>query len=51
MNELLEKILEAHGGLDQWNTYDRTDVTIVSSGGFFALKGTIQDAQLRRMTA
>lgn len=48
MNELLTKILEAHGGLDRWNKLERVDATIVSGGGFFALKGVPQDAKERR---
>ena len=50
MNELLTKILEAHGGLDRWNKLERVDATIVSGGGFFALKGVPQDSNPRRMT-
>ena len=48
MNELLSKILEAHGGLDRWNKLERVDATIVSGGGFFALKGVPQDSKERR---
>jgi hypothetical protein len=50
MNELLVKILEAHGGLDRWNGLQRVDATIVTGGGFFALKGMSQDSDPRRMT-
>ena len=51
MNELLAEVLQAHGGLDRWNTHEKIDVTIVSGGGFYLLKGQIPDAQPRRMTA
>jgi hypothetical protein len=44
MNELLAKVLDAHGGLERWET------TIFSGGGLFALKGVLQDANPRRMT-
>ena len=51
MNALLENVLNAHGGLDHWRSFERVDATIVSGGGFFALKGIVQDAEPRQMTA
>jgi hypothetical protein len=39
MNELLGRVLDAHGGLERWNEYKKVDATIVSGGGFFPLKG------------
>ena len=39
MNELLAGILDAHGGMDRWRTYQKVEATIVTGGGFFALKG------------
>ena len=50
MNEMLVKIIDAHGGMDRWNGYEKVEATIVSGGGFFALKGVPQDANPRRMT-
>src|SRR5215471_20844485 len=50
MNELLVKIIDAHGGIDRWHRYEKVEATIVSGGGFFALKGVPQDANPRRMT-
>jgi hypothetical protein len=50
MNELLARILDAHGGLDRWNSYERVQATIVSGGGGFSLKGVAQDASPRQMT-
>ncbi len=50
MSELLTMVIEAHGGLKRWNEYQRVDATIVSGGGFFALKGIPQDSDPRRMT-
>lgn len=50
MIPLLDKVLEAHGGLARWNAYRQVDATIVSGGGFFAFKGMPQDAVPRRMT-
>jgi hypothetical protein len=50
MNELLARIIAAHGGMDRWNWYERIDATIVSGGGLFPLKGLIQDPNPRRMS-
>jgi hypothetical protein len=49
MNELLTKVLDAHGGHERWRSYSKVEATIVSGGGFFALKGVLQDANPRRM--
>ena len=51
MNELLAGILDAHGGMDRWRAYQKVEATIVTGGGFFALKGVLQDPNPRRMTA
>jgi hypothetical protein len=50
MNELLARILDAHGGMDRWSGYQKVEATIVSGGGLFPLKGLAQDPNLRRMT-
>jgi hypothetical protein len=50
MNELLASILDVHGGLARWNAFEKIEASIVSGGGFFALKGTLQDATPRQMT-
>jgi hypothetical protein len=50
MNELLAKVIDAHGGMERWKEYERVDTTIVSGGGFFPLKGVPQDSNPRRMT-
>src|SRR5258708_33211456 len=50
MNELLARILDAHGGVDRWAGYEKVEATIVSGGGFFALKGVLQDSNPRRMS-
>jgi hypothetical protein len=49
MNELIGRILDAHGGMDRWNGYEKVDAKIVSGGGLFALKGMLQDSNPRRM--
>lgn len=50
MTELLARIIDAHGGIDRWNQYERVEATIVAGGGFFRLKGFPQDLTQRRMT-
>jgi hypothetical protein len=50
LNELLSRIIEAHGGMDRWTSYEKVEATIVSGGGFFSLKGKPQDSAPRRMT-
>jgi hypothetical protein len=50
MNALLGQVLEAHGGLERWRRYSRVEATIVTGGGFFPLKGVLQDRNPRRMT-
>ena len=48
--ELLQRVLEAHGGLDRWNSFETVRATIVTGGHLFAMKGTPQDSTPRRMT-
>jgi hypothetical protein len=50
MNELLEKVVEAHGGLSAWNRFHKVEATIVSGGGFFPLKGFLGDSNPRRVS-
>jgi hypothetical protein len=50
MSELLTKVLDAHGGLERWRSYNKVEATIATGGGFFALKGFVQDTNPRRMT-
>jgi hypothetical protein len=50
LNDLLARIIEAHGGMDRWKSYEKVEATIVSVGGFFSLKGKPQDSTPRRMT-
>jgi hypothetical protein len=48
--QLLDRVLEAHGGLNRWREYNRVECRIVSGGGFFPLKGVLQDAEPRVMS-
>ena len=50
MNQLLGNVLDAHGGMNRWNKYQKIEATILTGGGFFASKGMLQDSTLRRMS-
>lgn len=50
MSARLSKIFDAHGGIERWTTYETVAATIVTGGGFWAIKGLIQDPEPRRMT-
>jgi hypothetical protein len=39
MNQLLSRILDAHGGVDCWRDYEGVEATIVAGGGFFFPEG------------
>ena len=49
-SELLQKALEAHGGLDRWSCFAIVQATIVTGGQLFGMKGMPQDPMPRRMT-
>jgi len=49
MTDLLNKVLDAHGGLDAWRRFERVEATIISGGLMFELKGQPQDPTPRRM--
>ncbi len=42
-NELLQKALDAHGGLDQWTRFATVQATIVTGGQLFGMRSTPQD--------
>jgi hypothetical protein len=50
VNQLVAEIIDAHGGIDRWNSHEKVEATIVSGGGFFPLKGVPQDQSPRRMS-
>jgi hypothetical protein len=50
MTELLARVIDAHGGMDRWSAHEKVNAMIVSGGGFFPLKGVVQDPSARRMT-
>jgi hypothetical protein len=51
MDDLMARVLAAHGGLDRWRQHDSITATIVTGGGLWALKGLIQDPAPRTMRA
>jgi hypothetical protein len=50
MSDLLDSVIEAHGGLDRWRGFDRVTATILGGGGLWAMKGIEQDPHPREMT-
>src|SRR5215468_9105250 len=48
-NALLTAVIDAHGGTARWREREKVEATIVSGGGFFPLKGVMQDSEPRRM--
>ena len=50
MPDLLNAVLDAHGGLDKWRQFSRAQATIVTGGQLWALKGQPQDPLPRQMT-
>jgi hypothetical protein len=39
MNDLLETVIEAHGGRDRWKQFDRVSARLNQGGALWALKG------------
>lgn len=37
---LLADVIEAHGGLDRWNGFEKVEAEIVGGGGLFRFKGS-----------
>ena len=50
MTDLLEAVLEAHGGLERWRQFGSIEATIASGGLLWELKGQPQDPAPRRMS-
>ncbi|MEU6343117.1 hypothetical protein ABZ883_19500 [Streptomyces sp. NPDC046977] len=50
MDQLLAKILQAHGGSDRYARFSQIRATIVTGGGLWAIKGVPQDPDPREMT-
>jgi hypothetical protein len=39
VREFLQKVLQAHGGLDRWNSFETVQATIVTGGQLLGMKG------------
>ena len=39
MTELLDTVIQAHGGLDRWNQLDNVSARLIQGGALWALKG------------
>lgn len=50
MTDLLAPILDAHGGLARWRSFEKVEANIVTGGALWGLKGLVQDPEPRRMT-
>jgi hypothetical protein len=50
MSRLLDRVLDAHGGLQRWHSSSMLEATIVSGGKLWQIKGQPQDPAPRRMT-
>ena len=49
MHPLLAEVIDAHGGLQRWHAHASVQADIATGGGFWAMKGLVQDARTRRM--
>ena len=50
MNDLLSSVIQAHGGLERWNRFEKVEATIVSGGAFWGMHGLVQGPEPRHMT-
>ena len=50
MNDLLSRVIDAHGGLARWKRHHSLTATIVTGGGLWAMKGLTQDSNPREMS-
>ena len=50
MSDLLDSVLNAHGGLDRWHQFSRVRASIVTGGELWGIKGLVQDPSPRQMT-
>ena len=50
MNEMLQHVLDAHGGLEPWSRFNFVQATIMTGGELLAMKNEPQEPIPRRMT-
>ncbi|MGF6770567.1 hypothetical protein P3T18_003046 [Paraburkholderia sp. GAS199] len=51
MSDLLQRVVDAHGGIDRWNKFKQVQATIVTGGELWGIKGQPQDSTPRLMKA
>jgi hypothetical protein len=51
MNELLDRVMKAHGGLDRWMELTTVTTTITVGGVLWEIKGQAEDMKPRTITA
>lgn len=51
MNELLQSVLHAHGGLERFRRFETVSATVVTGGELWPSKGIVMDAFARRASA
>ena len=47
---LLDQVIDAHGGLDRWNRFEKVEAEIVGGGGLFRFKGSPPVSGPRQVT-
>lgn len=50
MCDLLDDVINAHGGLDRWHELTEVKTSIVTHGALWGIKGVVQDPEPREMT-
>ncbi|MBN3819712.1 hypothetical protein G3N57_25275 [Paraburkholderia sp. Se-20369] len=50
MNDLLQKVLDAYGGLDRWNTFSKLDVKSETGGPFWFTHGILESHACSNVT-
>ena len=50
MNDLLARVIAAHGGLERWNTFNKVTATVVAGGRLRTMKGLEADTTPRERT-
>jgi hypothetical protein len=51
MEDLLSKVIQAHGGLEQWNKFNKVQVSMVSNGKLFDIQELPWDPQPKEVVA
>jgi hypothetical protein len=49
VDDLLSKVIKAHGGPERWDRFGALEATIVADGAFWGVRDLTQDRELRRV--